>query len=134
MLMLLKGCNQYKVFKAKPQIPMLGSVFATKPLDVMHINLVNMEIPQGLRERPVMKKILMVVDFCTRFAQVYITSNETTATVYEEYFFSVFGFLRKLVCDQRKGFTGGSITALCDYLNIKKVWTFFFPIHSAKVQ
>ena len=80
---------------AKPQIPELVSVWAKEPLHVIHIKL---EIPE--KEKPVIKKILVVVDHFMRYIQAYVTSNETahtvTTTLYHEYF-SVFGFPRKLV-------------------------------------
>ena len=62
-----------------------------------------MEVTVGVKEKPVMKNVLVIEDHFTRFTQAYVTNNHTTCTMahvlYNE-FFLVFGFPRRLMSDQ----------------------------------
>ena len=56
-----------------------------------------MEVTVGMKQKPVVKDVLVVKDHFTRYIQAYVTKNHTTRTtarvLYNEYF-SVFGFPR----------------------------------------
>ena len=92
----------------------------------MHIDYVSMEVTVGVKEKPVVKKVLVVEDHFTRYTQAYVTNNHTACTtvrmLYNE-FFSVFGFPRRLMSDQAAEFTGQVISELCDLLGITKIRT-----------
>ena len=70
--------------------------------------------------------MLVVEDHFTRYLQVYVTKNHTARTtarvLYNEYF-SVFGFLHRLMSDQAPEFSGKVIAALCDLLGVAKIRT-----------
>ena len=68
-------------------------ILCTKPLDLVHIDYVYMEVTVGVKEKPILKKVLVIEDHFTRYTQVYVTNNHTvhtTARVLYNEFFSVF--------------------------------------------
>ena len=97
-----------------------------EPLDLVHIDYVSMEVTVGVKEKPVVKNVLVVEDHFTRYTQAYVTNNHTVRTMarvlYNE-FFSVFGFSRRLMSNQAAEFTGQVISELCDLLGITKIRT-----------
>ena len=80
----------------------------------------------GVKEKLVIKNVLVIEDHFTCYTQAYVTNNHTTSTtariLYNE-FFSVFGFPRRLMSDQASEFTGQVISELCDFLGITKIRT-----------
>ena len=94
------------------------------PLDLVHIDYVSMEVTVGVKEKPVVKNVLVVKDHFTCYTQAYVTNNHTartTACILYNRFFSVFGFPRQLMSDQVSEFTGKVISELCDLLGITKI-------------
>ena len=61
------------------------------------MDYMSMEVMVGVKEKPVVKNVLVVKDHFTRYTQAYVTNNHTARTMarilYNE-FFSVFGFPR----------------------------------------
>ena len=77
-----------------------------------------------------MKNILVIVDHFTRYVQAFVTNNHTAHTIARvlyNNFFSVFGFLQKLMSDQGTEFTGDMIAVMCKLLGIEKIRT--MPYH-----
>ena len=130
MMMSVRNCPKCRIFEAKPQIPPMEPILCTEPLDLVHIDYVSMEVMVGVKEKPVVKNVLVVEDHFTRYTQAYITNNHTACTtaciLYNE-FFSVFGFPRRLMSDQAAEFTGQVISELCDLLGVTKIRT--LPYH-----
>ena len=130
MMMSVRNCPKCHIFKAKPQIPPLEPILCTEPLDLVHIDYVSMEVTVGIKEKPVVKNVLVIEDQFTRYTQAYVTNNHTACTMahvlYNE-FFSVFGFPRRLMSDQAAEITGQVISELCDLLGITKIRT--LPYH-----
>ena len=97
MMMSVHNCEKCHIFEAKPQIPPMEPILCTEPLDLVHIDYVSMEVTVGIKEKPVVKNVLVVEDHFTRYIKAYVTNNHTTSTMarilYNE-FFSVFGFPR----------------------------------------
>ena len=78
----------------------------------------------GVKEKPVVKNVLVVEDHFTCYTQAYVTNNHTacmTTRVLCNEFFSVFGFPRRLMSDQASEFMGQVISELCDLLGISKI-------------
>ena len=91
------NCPKCRIFEAKPQISPLEPILCTEPLDLVHIDYVSMEVTVGVKEKPVVKNVLVVKDHFTSYTQAYVTNNHTactTARVLYNEFFSVFGFPR----------------------------------------
>ena len=97
MMMSVRNCPKCRIFEAKPQIPLLEPILCTEPLDLVHIDYMSMEVTVGIKEKPVMKNVLVVEDHFTCYTQAYVTNNHTARTMvcilYNE-FFSVFWFPR----------------------------------------
>ena len=97
MMMSVRNCPKCCIFEAKTQIPPMEPILCTEPLDLVHIDYVSMEVTVSIKEKPVMKNVLVVKDHFTRYTQAYVTNNNTactTARVLYNEFFSVFGFPR----------------------------------------
>ena len=97
MMMSVRNCPKCRIFEAKPQIPQMEPILCTEPLDLVHMDYVPMEVMVGIKEKPVMKNVLVIEDHFTCYSQAYVTNNHTvrtTAGVLYNEFFSVFGFPR----------------------------------------
>ena len=97
IMMSVHNCEKCRIFEAKPQIPPMEPILCTEPLDLVHIDYVSMEVMVGVKEKPVIKNILVVEDHFTCYIQAYVTNNHTvrtTARILYNKFFSVFGFPR----------------------------------------
>ena len=132
MMLSIRNCEKCHIFEAKPQIPPppMEPILCTKPLDLVHIDYVSMEVTVGIKEKLVIKNVLVVEDHFTRYTQVYVTNNHTArmmARILYNEFFSVFGFPRRLMSDQASVFTGQVISELCDLLGVTKIRT--LPYH-----
>ena len=126
VVMMVKDCLPCKQFEAKLAIADLVTIESTEPMDLVHIDIVNMETTMAMRQTPVAKKVLVAMDHVTCYVKAFIIPDrkaETIAkTLYQEYF-TVFGFPRRLMSDQAPEFVGGIMTVLCDLLHIKKLRT-----------
>ena len=96
MMLSVCNCEKCRIFEAKPQIPPMEPILCTEPLDLVHIDYMSMEVTMGVKEKLVVKNVLMVEeDYFTHYTQAYVTNNHTARTMahvlYIE-FFSVFGF------------------------------------------
>ena len=121
--MSVHHCVKCRIFKAKPQIPPMEPILCTEPLDLVHIDYVSMEVTVGMKEKPVVKNVLVIEDHFTHYTQAYVTNNHTTRTtahvLYE--FFSVLGFPRRLMSHKASEFRGQVILELCDLLGVTKI-------------
>ena len=62
MMMTLQNCKKCKVYEKKdPKVP-LCTIAATEPMDLVHIDLVRMEVTVETKKKPVVQKILVVTD------------------------------------------------------------------------
>ena len=118
LVMAVSNCRQCKQFEAKPQIPGMQPIICTEPMELVHVNYIRMEVTVSTQEKPVVKNVLVVIDYFTRYVQAYVTRNQTARTtaqvLYNEYF-SVFGFPQKLMSDQGTRFTSKVIAAMCSH-------------------
>ena len=126
MMMSVRNCPKCRIFEAKLQIPPMEPILCTEPLDLVHIHYMSMEVTVGVKEKPVMKNVLVIEDHFTHYTQAYVTNNHTAHTMarvlYNE-FFSVFGFPRQLMSDQAAEFMGQVISELCDLMGVTKIRT-----------
>ena len=124
MMMSVRNCPKCRIFEAKPQIPLFEPILCTEPLDLVHTDYVSMEVMVGMKEKPVVKNVLVIEDHFTCYTKGYVTNNHTARTtvhILYNKFFSVFGFPRRLMSDQAAEFTGQVISELCDLLGITKI-------------
>ena len=124
MMMTLQNCEKCKVYKKKdPKVP-LCTIAATEPMDLVHIDLVRMEVTIETKKKLVVQKILVVTDHFSRFVQVYMVKDKRAITIakclYDNYF-RHYGFPRHLLSDQGTEFCNAILNEMCIYLNIKKL-------------
>ena len=101
-------------------------IICTKPMELVHIDYVGMEVTVVAKEESVVKNVLVVVDHFTWYVQVFVTKNHmarTTARGLYNNYFSVFRFPQRLMSDQGTKFCGNIITAMCSLLGVEKIWT-----------
>ena len=110
VIMTVKGCLCCKQFEAKPAIADLVTIESTEPMDLVHIDIVNVETTMATRQMPVMKKVLVAMDHFMRYVKAFIIPDRKAETIakmlYQEYF-TVFGFPHRLMSDQVPEFVGG---------------------------
>ena len=97
MMLSIHNCEKCCIFEAKPQIPPMEPILCTEPLDLVHIDYVSMEVTVGIKEKLVIKNVLVIEDHFICYTRVYVTNNHTMRTkahvLYNEVFL-VFGFPR----------------------------------------
>ena len=111
--------------KKDPTVP-LCTITATEPMDLMHIDLVGMEVTVETKKKPVVQKILVVTDHFSRFIQAYKVKDKRAITIakclYDNYF-RHYRFPWHLLSDQGTEFCNAVLNEMCIYLNIKKLHT-----------
>ena len=68
---------------------------ATEPMDLVHIDFVSMETTIPTKKKPIVQKVLVIIDHFTHYVQAYPVDNEQAETVAEmlyKKFFCTFGF------------------------------------------
>ena len=126
MMMTLQNCEKCKVYKKKDPKAPLCTIAGMEPMDLIHINLVGMEVTVETKKKPVVQKILVMTDHFSRFVQAYKVKDKRAITIakclYDNYF-SHYGFPRCLLSDQGTEFCNAILNEMCIYLNIKKLCT-----------
>ena len=79
--MSVHNCEKCCIFEAKPQIPPMEPIICTELLDLVHIDYVSMEVMVDIKEKPVVKNVLVVKDHFTRYTQAYVTNNSYCAVL-----------------------------------------------------
>ena len=126
LLKAVANCGRCIQYEAKGQLPPMQPIICTKPMELVHIDYVRMEVTVATDKKPVVRNVLVVVDHFTRYVQAFITKNHTARTMawvlYNNYF-SVFGFRQRLMSDQGMEFCGKVIAAMCSLLGVEKIRT-----------
>ena len=68
----LRDCKRCRPYETRPSLPKMVMIGATKPLDLVHMDFVGMETMIVMRKWPVVKTVLVLVDYFTRFIHAYI--------------------------------------------------------------
>ena len=124
LIKAIANCGRCIQYEAKGQLPPMQPIVCTEPMELVHIDYVGMEVTIAAKEKPVVKNVLVVVDHFTRYVQAFVTKNHmarTTARVLYNNYFSVFGFLQRLMSDQGTKFCGNVIAAMCSLLGVEKI-------------
>ena len=89
LVLAVSNCGRCKQFESRPQIPSMQPIICTKPMELVYVDYVSMEVTVATQEKPVIKNVLVVVDHFTQYVQAFVTRNQmvrTTARVlYNEY-------------------------------------------------
>ena len=90
MMMALQNCEKCKIYEKKDPKAPLCTVTATEPMDLIHVDLVGMEVTVETKKKPVVQKILVVTDHFSRFIQAYKVKDKRAITIakclYDNYF------------------------------------------------
>ena len=90
MMMALQNCEKCKIYEKKDPKAPLCTVTATEPMDLIHIDLVRMEVTFETKKKPVVQKILVVTDHFSSFVQAYKVKDKRAITIakclYDNYF------------------------------------------------
>ena len=62
MMKTLQNCEKCKVYEKKDPKAPLCTITTTEPMDLMHVNLVRMEVTVKIKKKPVVQKILVMTD------------------------------------------------------------------------
>ena len=124
MMMTLQNCEKCKVYEKKdPKVP-LCTITAKEPMDLVHINLVRMEVTVETKKKPLVQKILVVTNHFSHFIKAYKVKDKRAITItkclYDNYF-RYYGFPQPLLSDQGIEFCNAILNEMCIYLNIKKL-------------
>ena len=124
--MTLQNCEKCKMYEKKDPKAPLCTIAATELMDLIHINLVGMEVTVKTKKKHVVQKILVVTDHFSRFIQAYKVKDKRAITIakclYDNYFIH-YGYPQRLLSDQGTEFCNAILNEMCIYLNIKKLQT-----------
>ena len=124
MMMALQNCENCKIYEKKDPKAPLCTVTTTEPMDLIHIDLVRMEVTVETKKKPVVQKILVVTDHFSRFVQAYKVKDKRAITIAKclhDNYFRHYGFPQRLLSDQGTEFCNAVLNEMCIYLNIKKL-------------
>ena len=121
----IRSCPRCLRFKMQPEKAELNPIFATRPMELVHIDYLTIEAPENSRSSKDIN-ILIITDHFTRCAQAHITSSQKAHIVAKtlwEHFFVHYGFPEKILSDQGRNFESMLISELCKLAQIKKLRT-----------
>ena len=119
----IKSCSHCLQFKTQPEKMELNPIIATRPLELVHIDYLTIEAPEGSKSDKDIN-VLVITDHFTRYAQVHVTPSQKAHVVAKtlwEHFFVHYGFPEKILSNQGKNFESVLISELCELTQIKKL-------------
>ena len=90
----IRSCPHCLRFKTQPEKAELNPIIATRPLELVHIDYLTIEAPEGSKSGKDIN-VLVITDHFTRYAQVHITPSQKAHVVAKtlwEHFFVHYGF------------------------------------------
>ena len=90
MMMALQNCEKCKIYEKKDPKAPLCTIAVTEPMDLVHVDLVRMEVTVETKKKQVVQKILVLTDHFSRFIQAYKVKEKRAITIakclYDNYF------------------------------------------------
>ena len=117
----IRQCDRCMRFKKSKEKTELFPITATYPLELVHLDFLSI----GGKEDK-MKNALVVTDHFTRYAQCYVTRNQTALTVANELvnkYFTNYGWPDKILTDRGTSFENELFHEICQMAQIKKLRT-----------
>ena len=116
-------CRKYEA--APPVVPM-KPLACSGPGELLHVDFTSIEETVPLKEDPVIRNVLVLQDYFSKYVVAYVVKEQTARTAAETLrngYFRLFGAPAYLVSDQGKAFTGHVITHLCELCGVQKLRT-----------
>ena len=117
----IRQCDRCMRFKKTKEKTELFPITATYPLELVHLDFL---LIGGKEDK--MKNVLVVTDHFTRYAQCYVTRNQTALTVANELvnkYFTNYGWPDKILTDRGTSFKNELFHEICQMAQIKKLRT-----------
>ena len=118
---IIRTCERCLRFKQKPQQDEMYPIMASYPLELIHLDFLTI----GGKD-DVLKHILVVTDHFTRYAQCYVTSNQTAVTMANKLVnesFTNYGWPDKILTDRGSSFENILFKEICDLAKVRKLRT-----------
>ena len=107
--------------KTQPDTAPLHNIEATQPLELVHLDYLQIEPSKGNIEN-----VLIVADHFTRYAQAYPSKTQTalaTAKLLWNNFIIHYSFPNKIISDQGRNFESELLANLCEVAGVQKLRT-----------
>ena len=117
----INSCPRCIRRKTQPDIAPLHNIEATHPLELVHLDYLQIEPSKGNIEN-----VLIVTDHFTRYAQAYPSKSKTaltTAKLLWNNFIIHYGFPDKIISDQGQNFESELLVNLCEVVEVQKLRT-----------
>ena len=117
----INSCPRCIRRKTQPDIAPLHNIEATQPLELIHLDYLQIEPSKGNIEN-----VLIVTDHFTRYAQAYPSKTQTamtTAKLLWNNFIGHYGFPTKIISDPGCNFESELIANLCEVAEVQKLRT-----------
>ena len=117
----INSCPRCIRRKSQPDTAPLHNIEATQPLELIHLDYLQIEPSRGNIEN-----VLIITDHFTRYAQAYSSKTQTalaTAKLLWNNFIVHYGFPNKIISDQGCNFESELIGNLCVVAGIQKLRT-----------
>ena len=91
-------------------------------MELVHIDFLTVGHPESEKQI----NLMVVMDHFTRYAQAYVTPNQTTPVVVRtlwEHFLTHYGWPSKILTDQGKSFENNLFRELCALAQVQKLRT-----------
>ena len=117
----INSCPRCIRRKTQPDTAPLHNIEATQPLELIHLDYLQIEPSKGNIEN-----VLIVTDHFTRYAQAYPSKTQTalaTAKLLWNNFIIHYGFPNKIISDQGRNFESELLANLCEVAGVQKLRT-----------
>ena len=117
----IRMCERCVCFKQTPKQEEMYQITASYPLELIHLDFLGIG---GKKDK--LKNILVVTDHFTRYAQCYVTEQQTAKTVADvmiNQFFANYGWPDKILTDRGTCFENLLFQEICDQAKVKKLRT-----------
>ena len=117
----IRCCDRCTRFKQLPEKEQLFPITATYPLELIHIDFLTIG---GKKDK--FKNILVVTDHFTRYAQCFVTNQQTAKVVADtmvNQYFTHYGWPDKILTDRGSSFENALFKEICAMARVKKLRT-----------
>ena len=117
----IRMCERCVRFKQTPEQEEMYQITASYPLELIHLDFLGIG---GRKDK--LKNILVITDHFTRYAQCYITEQQTAKTAADvmiNQFFANYGWPDKILTDRGVSFENLLFQEICDQAKVKKLRT-----------